>query len=207
MAFCGCLGLIGEWLLIINNMKAYLLLGMWLLSAIPAMAENAVETTSETEFVKKMIPMFERWARDEVLVDAVEKHNLKKLNLEDIKKKDRDWISEDDLTIEMKDMMSSDAAKQLYLYESLRPYFFEIFLTGKLGANVAMTNRTSDYWQGDEAKFINAYDGGLGRVYIEPIHYDKSSHAFLTQVSLPVKSQSGEVIGVLIVGVNVDEMR
>ena len=63
----------------------------------------------------------------------------------------------------MKALMNNSAAKELLKFESSKPYFTEVFLMDNQGANVAMTNKTSDYWQGDEAKFIESFYqfGGL----------------------------------------------
>ncbi|MFT6910604.1 MAG: hypothetical protein ACJAS1_007337 [Oleiphilaceae bacterium] len=46
-------------------------------------------------------------------------------------------------------IMQSSAAKRLLELEKSQAYFFEVFLMDNQGANVAMTNKTSDYWQGD----------------------------------------------------------
>ena len=55
------------------------------------------------------------------------------------------------------------------------------------GANVAMTDKTSDYWQGDEAKFKKSYHNGKGTVFVDEVEFDDSSQAYLVQVSVPVK--------------------
>ena len=73
------------------------------------------------------------------------------------------------------------------------------------GANVAMTNKTSDYWQGDEDKFTNAYKGGAGGVDISKSKFDDSAKAYLVQISVPVVD-GGTVIGALCVGINLDEL-
>ena len=41
--------------------------------------------------------------------------------------------------------------------------FAEIFVMNRMGANVAMTGKTSDYWQGDEAQFTESFKKGKKR--------------------------------------------
>jgi hypothetical protein len=105
----------------------------------------------------------------------------------------------------MKAMMKNPAATELNNLEATKPYFFESFLMDSQGANVAMTNKTSDYWQGDEDKFVNSFKGGAGGVEISKSKFDDSAKAYLIQVSVPVV-EAGTVIGALCVGVNIDEL-
>jgi hypothetical protein len=73
------------------------------------------------------------------------------------------------------------------------------------GANVAMTNKTSDYWQGDEAKFTDSFKNGVGAIHISTVEFDESAQAYLVQVSVPVM-EGGKAIGALTIGVNIDEL-
>lgn len=45
-------------------------------------------------------------------------------------------------------------------------YYAEIFVIDYQGAIVVMTNKTSDYWQGDELKFEKAFNQGQGQVFV-----------------------------------------
>jgi hypothetical protein len=72
------------------------------------------------------------------------------------------------------------------------------------GANVAMSDKTSDYWQGDEAKFTKSYNGGKGNIFVDEVKFDNSTQAYLVQVSVPVKD-GDKVIGAITLGINVDK--
>ena len=74
------------------------------------------------------------------------------------------------------------------------------------GANVCMTDKTSDYWQGDEAKFQKSYNNGAGGMDISDVKFDDSSQAYIVQVSVPVKDAGGKVIGAVTIGIDVDKM-
>jgi len=73
------------------------------------------------------------------------------------------------------------------------------------GGNVAMTDKTSDYWQGDEAKFQKSFNGGAGAVFVDEVEFDDSAQAYLVQVSVPVKDNN-TVIGAITIGIDVDKI-
>jgi hypothetical protein len=98
--------------------------------------------------------------------------------------------------------MDSATSKMLLAAEKAKPYFTETILTDNQGANVAISSMTSDYWQGDEPKFVKAYAEGKGADYVARAKKDESSGAVVSQVSVPVMD-GGKAIGTLTIGVNV----
>ena len=68
-----------------------------------------------------------------------------------------------------------------------------------------MTNKTSDYWQGDEAKFKNSFNQGKGAIFVDEVEFDDSAQAYLVQVSVPVMDQ-GKAIGAITFGIDVDQV-
>jgi hypothetical protein len=93
-----------------------------------------------------------------------------------------------------------------HLKYASKPYFDEIFVMDNQGANVAMTDKTSDYWQGDEAKFIKSFNGGHGAIFVDQVKFDDSSQAYLAQVSVPVWD-GDKVIGAITFGIDVDKVQ
>ena len=86
-----------------------------------------------------------------------------------------------------------------------RGMYTEIFVMDGKGLNAGQSDVTSDYWQGDEDKWQKTYNAGAGSVLIDEVEFDESTQTFQSQVSLPVvDSGSGEVVGAVTVGVNVD---
>ena len=72
------------------------------------------------------------------------------------------------------------------------------------GLDVAQSTLTSDYWQGDEAKWSETYPVGPDAVQIGEIEQDESTQVFQSQVSIAVTDPAtGEVIGAITVGVDV----
>jgi hypothetical protein len=71
------------------------------------------------------------------------------------------------------------------------------------GLTVAMSDPTSDYWQGDEAKWRETYPAGAGAVHVSEVDLDQSTQTYQSQVSLTVVD-AGEPVGAVTFGVNVE---
>ena len=155
--------------------------------------------------VAALIPAIKKWGEDPALVAAVKEQNAKAMTLEQIQKRDKEWMAATGMDDQMKAMMKNAAAEKLNKLEATQPYFFESILMDNQGANVAMTNKTSDYWQGDEPKFTNAFKAGAGGVDVSKSKFDDSAKAYLIQVSVPVM-EGGKAIGAVCVGLNLDEL-
>jgi len=170
-------------------------------SLILIMTDARAEDTPAA--VTALIPVIKKWGEDPVLVAAVKEQNAKGMTLDQIQKRDKEWMATTGMDDQMKAMMKNAAAQELDKLEATKPYFFESILMDNQGANVAMTNKTSDYWQGDETKFTNAFK--VGGVDIGKSKFDDSAKAYLIQVSVPVL-EGGKPIGALCVGINLDEL-
>ena len=73
------------------------------------------------------------------------------------------------------------------------------------GAVVGENDLTSDYWQGDEAKWQNSFNGGKGGADIGKIKFDKSANAQLQQISIPVLDGT-TVIGAITIGIDISKL-
>ncbi|SMX23867.1 PDC sensor domain-containing protein [Boseongicola aestuarii] len=83
----------------------------------------------------------------------------------------------------------------------------EIFVTDARGLNVAASDLTSDYWQGDEAKHSETYAQGAGGFHISEIELDESTQRYQAQVSFTlVDPATGQAIGAVTVGVDADSL-
>jgi methyl-accepting chemotaxis protein-like sensor len=142
---------------------------------------------------------------DPVIVAAVKAENGKGKSLDQIKAMDKKWKATAGIADYMKALMTSECGSHLKKIQDGQAYYAEIFVMDNQGANVAMTDKTSDYWQGDEAKFKESYKDGAGAVHIGEVEFDKSSQAYLVQISVPV-TDNGKVIGAITFGVDVDKI-
>ena len=88
----------------------------------------------------------------------------------------------------------------------------EALLSNNMGTLVAMSQLTSDYWQGDEPKFnavvSNIRSGltGLEAMYLSDIRYDASTSRFQVTVSAPVGPITDKLPkGVISLGLDIEE--
>lgn len=81
----------------------------------------------------------------------------------------------------------------------------EIMLTDRLGLLVAASERTTDYWQGDEHKFSEAFFAVGATPYLGPLEYDQSSQAYQVHISIAIRDPGdNELIGTLIIGLDIE---
>jgi len=77
----------------------------------------------------------------------------------------------------------------------------EIFVMDGWGWNVGQTGGTSDFYQGDEAKWQKPFTGKTD--VSDP---EEDGGVMASQVSMPVKD-GGKIVGAITVGVNVDKVK
>ncbi|WP_300030342.1 hypothetical protein [uncultured Roseobacter sp.] len=81
----------------------------------------------------------------------------------------------------------------------------EIFVMDALGLNVAASDVTSDYWQGDEAKYSKSYGAGSGAVFVDAVEFDESSQSYQGQISVSLTDPAtGELVGAMTIGLNAE---
>lgn len=81
----------------------------------------------------------------------------------------------------------------------------EVFVMDNVGLNVASSDVTSDYWQGDEAKWQETFKNGAGAVHLSEVELDESTQSYQAQVSLTVADlETSEPIGAVTFGVNIE---
>jgi hypothetical protein len=142
---------------------------------------------------------------DPVIVKAVKAENAKNKTMAQIKDHDKRWKASPGIVDYMQAIMESECGKHLRNIQNSASYYAEIFVMDNQGANVAMTDKTSDYWQGDEVKFKKSFNKGQGAVFVDDVEFDDSSQAYLVQVSVPVKD-GDTVIGAITIGIDIDKL-
>ncbi len=158
-------------------------------------APAKVETLARNELVKMSV--------DPIIVSAVKAENAKEKTLASIKEMDQKWIETPGIVDYMTALMENECGLHLRQLQKSMPYAAEIFVMDNQGANVCMTDKTSDYWQGDEAKFKNSYNGGQGGIFIDEVEFDESTQTYVSQVSVPVMDGNA-VIGAITISVDVE---
>ncbi|MTI42470.1 hypothetical protein JM93_03946 [Roseibium hamelinense] len=85
--------------------------------------------------------------------------------------------------------------------------YTEIFVMDQNGLNVGQSAITSDYWQGDEAKFQKTYDVGAKAVFIDEPEWDEDRAIWRVQLNLTLSDVAGDPIGAATVEVNLTELQ
>ena len=178
----------------------FIVSGIVLLSIMMAYAEEA--PTKVKDLAKTTLTQI---GSDPVIVATVKKANAEKKTLDQIKKEDETWRNTPGIDAFMTSLLQNDCAKHIRALQEANDFYMEIFVMDNMGANVAMTDKTSDYWQGDEDKFIKSYNQGKGDVFVDDVEFDDSSQAYLVQVSVPVMD-GGTCIGAITFGIDIDKV-
>jgi hypothetical protein len=143
---------------------------------------------------------------DPIIIEAVKTENAKGKTMDEIKAMDERWGNTAGVADFMRALMDSACGRHIRELQKSQPYFAEIFVMDNQGANVAMTDKTSDYWQGDEAKFQKSFNNGAGAVFLDAVEFDESTNTYLVQISVPVRD-GGKAIGVITFGINMEQVK
>lgn len=181
---------------------------MTALLLILPLASQAVENELSDKQIQELLDVKIRFAThmsyQPNIIRAVEAQNNQKLTLNEIKSRDQMWISANGGGNSLiREITRNDIARYLKRRVENNTAIDEVFITDNQGANVAAYPPTSDYWQGDEGKFTESFNGGNGKVFIGPLEQDASTNKTQVQISSPIISNN-ETIGVLVMGVSVD---
>jgi hypothetical protein len=156
--------------------------------------------------VEARIEVLRTWASDPIVVQAVRTANAHPRSKEEIDALDRAWEESTSVTSFMRTLIEHPAAQRLKELRTSSPELQEAFLTDALGANVAITNKTSDFFQGDEPQYLDAFNGGKGGMHVGELSLDESIHSYSVHIGVPVLD-GGKAIGVLLAAVNVEKLR
>jgi len=98
----------------------------------------------------------------------------------------------------VRENLTNRMALELVQFQQAFPNHIEVFITDVHGGLAGTTNRTSDYYQADEAWWQAAYNDGQGAVYISDPEFDESANEIGVQIALPLRNRAnGEITGIL----------
>lgn len=152
------------------------------------------------------------WATDPTLLAAIEAQNLETAGYDQAKIDEMDQLWQafygiDDAEI-IANVIGTPAADFLRRQVAASGgAITEAFIMDARGLNVAASVATSDYWQGDEAKFQQTYMVGNTAVHFGDVELDESTKQAQAQVSMTiVNADTGAAVGALTVGINLDAL-
>ena len=127
-----------------------------------------------------------------------------------IDKLDNEWKNEAKTEKQplIAEMLSSPLSNYLlYLQAQSAGLYTEMFVMDDKGLNVGQSSVTSDYWQGDEAKYQKTFQVGPDAVFIDEAEFNDDSKTWRAQVNFTVVDpQSGKPIGAATIEMNLTEL-
>lgn len=152
------------------------------------------------------------WAQDATLVEAIKAANAERAAFDQAKIDEMDaaWKAEvgSASTPTITPVVTNAASDFLRAQvEASAGAVTEAFITDAKGLNVAVSEPTSDMWQGDEEKFTEVFPKGKDGVLFSDIELDESTQTYAGQISITITDPAtGEAIGTLTVGVNAESL-
>ena len=162
---------------------------------------------STNELPKTMVRFAEaelvKLGRNPVVVQAVKAQNAKRVGLQKIEEIDKWWKASEKIEPFMFDLMRNRCALILMNFSVDNKFVLEAFVMDNQGALVALSLKTSDYWQGDEAKFTESFKNGAGAIHYGDVEFDDSTGEIQVQISVPVM-EGQRAIGAITFGISLD---
>jgi hypothetical protein len=146
----------------------------------------------ETAYAR--MPLADKIVTDPELVKAVVAKNHVAESMAEIRHIDEEWTRNRQYPLR-KTLTSGPCADRLRKLVADDKLVVEAFLMDERGGLVCATVETSDYWQGDEAKWQKTYRDGAA-VFVDEPALDASTGAFAVQMSRLV-SDHGSKVGAL----------
>lgn len=129
----------------------------------------------------------------------------------EIDRLDAAWKSEaksDDQPLIAEILSSPLSSYLLYTQAKSAGLFTEIFVMDKFGLNVGQSSVTSDYWQGDEDKFLKTFAVGPDAVFIDEPEYHDETKTWRAQVNLTIVDPASKAaIGAATAEINLTELQ
>lgn len=178
------------------------------LALAPPAAANEFAPVMAAAFEEMVAP----WLSDPVLIEAIRAQNARhgSLSAAEIAALDAAWREQAEAGEGALLAAVTGGATADFLKEKAAAaggVLTEIFLMDARGLNVAANVVTSDYMQGDEAKWSETFGAGPGAVHVGDLEFDASTEAFQAQYSATiVDPDTGEAIGAVTVGMKVEEL-
>ena len=154
----------------------------------------------------------DHWLGNDIVSISVEAHNKKygTANQQRIDELDKTWRAE--RKQEDKPLIAATLSSPLSVYLTRMQgqsygLFVEVFVMNKRGLNVGQSSITSDFWQGDEAKFQKTFDVGPDALFVDEPEWDDTYKIWRVQINKSLTNpKTKQLIGAVTVEVNLTEL-
>lgn len=149
---------------------------------------------------------------NDVVTKSITEQNVKHVSLSQTEVDTLDTTWRDEVELGGGDMTQKTLASDLSVYlqkvvNDAGGLFTEVFVMDNKGLNVGQSGLTSDFWQGDEAKWQETYQKGADAMHISEVEFDESTQTYQVQVSFAiVDPATAQVIGAATFAVDAEEL-
>lgn len=196
-----------------RNLQALAILGPALLMGVAPDFAQAQDAAPPSSLINaNVIASVREWSQTPIVIDALKAANRthQDLSQDQIDALDKTWRAE--TKVEDQPMIAATMVHPLSSYliriqaRSLGLYS-EVFVMDNKGLNVGQSSVTSDYWQGDEAKYQKTYSVGPDAVFIDEAEFNEDSKTWRVQLNLSVVDPADKrAIGAITVEFNMTEL-
>jgi hypothetical protein len=181
----------------------------FLIAAFAALAHVAPAGASQDAYTAFIAEYAATLAKNAQVQSAIRVSNTANQSIDEatILDQDAEWRREIGTknTAEIDRIMNLPASDELRkMVKDSGGKIVEVILMDNHGLNAAISNVTSDYWQGDEDKFQQTYGKGAGSVHVGEVEFDESAQAYVVQVSFVVTDAAGLPVGAATFSLNAE---
>jgi hypothetical protein len=182
-----------------------------LAAATLAGSASAAEQTPDAAIPGWLVGEIREWAAAPVVMISIRAQNEKNADVDQatIDRLDQQWRAETEaaekpliaqvLGSPLSGYLTRIKAQGMGLYS-------EIFIIDAKGLNVGQSSVTSDYWQGDEDKWLKTYAMGPGAIHIGEVEYNEATRSHRVQISLTITDpETGAPVGSITTELDLDE--
>jgi HAMP domain-containing protein len=164
-----------------------------------SLAVSLDETVEEISMLANSILWKKRVAQNNLRYERMNKETRDNYFLD----MDKKWNTLPEDNVLLRDFLDNEVSLRLRGVVKDDNDFAEIFITDKYGGLVSSSEKTSDFYQADEAWWQKAYNDGRGNIYLGEVELDQSSNTLSLTVAVPIK-EGGVVIGVCKASIGID---
>lgn len=172
----------------------------------PAVADPEIEAAARIYLEDHA----QSWLGNPLIVKAIKAQNAQHASIDQsgIDSLDKQWRSESESGSGplIDEVMGNELSTFLQsVREDSEGLLTEVFVMDANGLNVGQSDLTSDFWQGDEAKWQKTYQVGPNTLFVDDVELDDSSQRYQAQMSYSITDPAtGKVIGAVTIGIDAE---
>lgn len=181
----------------------------WVFAVVSWVAHGQVNE-HEKDLIELANTEMKAWVYNDIVIEALRRQNAKHadLSLTDKKVLDRRWQQEKRKANSplIKKLTNNPVAEYLQkIKEESDGLYTEIIIVDDQGLNLAQTDISGSYWQGEEKKWENTFKSRSYAAYVSDVRFDDTVQMFQAEVAFMIISED-QPIGIVYAGIDVEKL-